>query len=183
MPVDIRQMIVDALLTLLKKKKLEKITIKEITDQCDISRQTFYYYFKDVIEVVEWWAQKSFQQLVASSIQADSPRASIGVFVRFVVQYHDVIQSLLECRWRAQMEKLIVDAVIDYLKSMAVDKFPNASISPAEMEVSLHFCAFGLTGVLLTYCTDGLSMDQETLIEQLCHLFSQNAAFSKLEGV
>ena len=182
MPADIRQMIVDALLTLLKKKKLEKITIKEIADQCDISRQTFYYYFRDVIEVVEWWAQKICQQLVASSIQAENPRAAIGVFVRFVVQYHDVIQRLLEYRWRAQMEKLIVDAVADYLRSMTVHKFPNDSISPAEMEVSLHFCSYGLTGVLLAYCTNGLSIDQETLIEQLYRMFSQNAALSKFEG-
>lgn len=39
---------------LLLQKPLNKITISDITDDCGISRMTFYYHFKDIYDLVEW---------------------------------------------------------------------------------------------------------------------------------
>ena len=39
---------------LLSQKELTKISIKDITDDCGIQRQTFYYHFTDIYDLVEW---------------------------------------------------------------------------------------------------------------------------------
>ncbi len=39
---------------LLATKPLAKITIADITEDCGISRMTFYYHFKDIYDLVEW---------------------------------------------------------------------------------------------------------------------------------
>ena len=36
------------------KKPLAKITIRDITDDCGISRMTFYYHFQDIYDLIEW---------------------------------------------------------------------------------------------------------------------------------
>ena len=38
---------------LLLQKPLDKITISDITEDCGISRMTFYYHFKDSYDLVE----------------------------------------------------------------------------------------------------------------------------------
>lgn len=38
----------------IKKKPLAKITISDIAEDCNISRMTFYYHFKDIYDLVEW---------------------------------------------------------------------------------------------------------------------------------
>lgn len=38
----------NSLKNLLLQKPLDKITISDITDDCGISRMTFYYHFKDI---------------------------------------------------------------------------------------------------------------------------------------
>ena len=38
----------------LLKKPLDKITIKDLTDDIGISRMSFYYHFKDIYDLVEW---------------------------------------------------------------------------------------------------------------------------------
>ena len=43
-----------SLKNLLLKKPLSKITINDITEDCGISRMTFYYHFKDIYDLVEW---------------------------------------------------------------------------------------------------------------------------------
>ena len=44
----------ESLKHLLLQKPLDKITITDITDDCGISRMTFYYHFQDIFDLVEW---------------------------------------------------------------------------------------------------------------------------------
>ena len=39
---------------LLAEKPLDKITVGDITQDCEVNRQTFYYHFKDVCDLIEW---------------------------------------------------------------------------------------------------------------------------------
>ena len=39
---------------LMQHKKIDKITINDLTTDCGISRMSFYYHFKDIYELVEW---------------------------------------------------------------------------------------------------------------------------------
>ena len=43
-----------ALKVLLEKKPLSKISVKDITEYCNISRNTFYYHFKHKYELINW---------------------------------------------------------------------------------------------------------------------------------
>ena len=49
MPVDMKAKIAETLYELLKHKPLDKITVKELVDTCNISRQSFYYHFQDIM--------------------------------------------------------------------------------------------------------------------------------------
>ena len=44
----------DSLKKLLTRKTLDRITVRDITDDCGVNRQTFYYHFHDVYDLVEW---------------------------------------------------------------------------------------------------------------------------------
>lgn len=60
-------MLAQALKLCMKKAPLEKITVKDITDTCGVSRQTFYRYFKDRTDLVNWYFEiilkESFQYM------------------------------------------------------------------------------------------------------------------------
>lgn len=49
-----KQALEHALKNLLLKKPFHKITINDITEECGVSRMTFYYHFKDIYDLVEW---------------------------------------------------------------------------------------------------------------------------------
>ena len=48
-----RQAIMLCLLKLLEEKSIDKITVKDICERCEINRNTFYYYFSDIYEVLD----------------------------------------------------------------------------------------------------------------------------------
>lgn len=57
-----RQAIIESFLHIVAKKPPEKITVRDIVDDCDINRNTFYYYFQDMYAVIE----ELFDSLMAS---------------------------------------------------------------------------------------------------------------------
>ena len=44
----------NALKRLMKNTTFEKITVSDITNECNIHRQTFYYHFQDRYELLDW---------------------------------------------------------------------------------------------------------------------------------
>ena len=44
----------DALIKLLSKKPLSRITVNDIVEECGLARQTFYYHFRDIYDLLEW---------------------------------------------------------------------------------------------------------------------------------
>lgn len=53
MPSFTRKAIMEAFLKILDEKPLGKITIRDIVDECGINRNTFYYHFADIPELLE----------------------------------------------------------------------------------------------------------------------------------
>lgn len=60
-------LLADSIKELMEEAPLEKITVKDIVENCNLTRQTFYRYFKDKYDLVNWYfeklAQKSFKQM------------------------------------------------------------------------------------------------------------------------
>ncbi len=48
-----KQAIIASFVRLAAKKPLEKITVRDIVDDCGINRNTFYYHFQDIFAVLE----------------------------------------------------------------------------------------------------------------------------------
>lgn len=58
MPIDTKRIIANALEEMLRNKSIDKITVSSLIEACGVSRQTFYYHFRDLMDVLEWLAQQ-----------------------------------------------------------------------------------------------------------------------------
>lgn len=54
MPVDMKEMMAEAVRKLLMDKKVKKLTVKDIVEECQITRQSFYYHFEDIPALLQW---------------------------------------------------------------------------------------------------------------------------------
>lgn len=64
MPNTTKQALEESLKHMLLKKPLDKITIRDITEDCGISRMAFYYHFKDIYDLVEWACQEDARRIL-----------------------------------------------------------------------------------------------------------------------
>ena len=173
MGADVKREITETLLRLLEKKSLEKITVKELVTLCGISRQTFYYHFEDVLDVVDWWTRQGAQHLMEESLHTEDPRKALRLFVDYTAEHRQTLQHLLASRWREQLERRLVQVFTTYLQDMLHRMHPNLAMSPADEEAFLTFYACGISGLLKEQQvrTDA---EKEALVNQLYWLLFQN---------
>ncbi len=166
MPVDVKKMIAETFVEMARHRSVDKITVKDLVEACHISRQTFYYHFQDILEVIEWSMQREMQRMLEASLQAERPEEALKVFASLSEdqERRGMLRRLLDSQRRDQISKIIVHAVRTYLQEMFHSKQPGLELklSRAEWEVMLDFYAFGLTGLLLKYCVQE-HMDPDVL--------------------
>ena len=77
-----KKAIAEGLKELCHHKDFNKISVRDITEQCGLNRQTFYYHFQDKYELLDWiYYQEGFVYL-ASDVTFDN--------------WHEHMEKLLE---------------------------------------------------------------------------------------
>ena len=61
-----------ALKELMKTKSFDKVTVKDLTEYCDINRQTFYYHFIDIRDLMEWIIYEDSKKIIANNKTAET---------------------------------------------------------------------------------------------------------------
>ena len=67
-------------MTLLMEKNKKKLTVKDIVDECQITRQAFYYHFEDIPELFRWIMERDTERLLKDSQLLDDPEQRIRYF-------------------------------------------------------------------------------------------------------
>lgn len=171
MPVDMKSVIAEAFLKMIEREGLDKITVKALIDQCHISRQTFYYHFQDIMDVLEWSMGKAIECLVQQSMKAPDLRSAIKIFIAFSVESFPMLRKLMDSQKRGQIERLMIDGMITYLGELGQNVPAGFQVSYVEREVLLRYNAFGLVGILLVY-GGKTNLDQDLLAAQLERIVS-----------
>lgn len=62
-----KEAIAETLLDLLTDNTIEQITVKRLVEECGVNRQTFYYHFCDIYDLMEWAFGHAIEQYLAES--------------------------------------------------------------------------------------------------------------------
>ena len=148
MPVNMKDTIAEAFLAMTARKSIDKITVKDLVEACHISRQTFYYHFQDIVEVIEWAGQRVVQRAVSMSLAAENPEDAIRAFFSVAAEHYGLLQKLLNSQKRVQIERMLLQGVRTYLQELGRYQPSGRTLSYADAEIELNFCAWGFTGLL-----------------------------------
>ena len=151
MPTNTKQYIADIFLQMAKKKSIDKITVTDLVENCHISRQTFYYHFQDITDVMEYRVQTKIEQILSSSLSEKDVHSSVETFVTLAVNNKEIIDRLMFSSKKDHVEKMFVDGLKKYIRKL-MEKCPDSTpLSYFQIEAYLHFYASGFTGLLLEY--------------------------------
>ena len=174
MPSDMKERIAREFAELARTKSIDKITVKDIVEACHITRQTFYYHFQDLIDVIDWSLRQAMEELVEKSIRIDSREQVIELFLSETVKARGLLRKLLASQLREQTERLIVESVRSYFREMVERRELLQDVSRSDAQVALYFYTFATVGMMLEYCSRP-NLDVKRLAGQITRLMSGDA--------
>lgn len=91
----------NALKKLLQKKFLDDITVKELVEECEVNRQTFYYHFQDIYDLLRWFLEHETSEAAAGGgLLQDALRAAF----RYVQDNHLAIYHVYRSSGRDHLD-------------------------------------------------------------------------------
>ena len=104
------------------KKPLDKITIRDITDDCGISRMTFYYHFQDIYDLIEWACVEDATAALQGKKTYDTWHEGLVQIFEAVLENKAFILNAYRCISREQMENFLFSVTYGLIRGVVDEK-------------------------------------------------------------
>lgn len=151
--------IIQAFWQLLEEKPYNKITVKDIVDSCQINRNTFYYHFHDIPELLEDTIKQDADNIIQTHHNFDSPIDCLTVLAQHCIAHQKAILHIYRSVQREiflnELDRICLYTVTQYINTITA----NLTISPDDKKLLIRFYKCALVGVLLDWMNEGMSYD------------------------
>lgn len=166
-----KKIIVDTFFELAKKKNVDKITVKELVSASGISRQTFYYHFQDILDVMEKSLEEGVRECLKESLRAETAEGAILVFIKRIKENRALIMKINGSQRRNHLEEIFVQSLKSCLTEMIRRKTINIKIDYLDMEAAVEFFSYGFVNYMLAKCVE-TEIDEEAMAKQICRIIT-----------
>lgn len=131
---------------LVTKKGFDKLTIKMITDAAGVIRPTFYNYFQDKYEVMEWLLWEDVFKEVTELMEQDLGMESLQLLFRKFSEDKDYYEKVFEVTGQNSFEEMLYEQIF-HMEEILVKHHPLKHLKDmphVEEKVFLEFHAVSL---------------------------------------
>lgn len=165
-------MIARGLKQLLETNSFLDISVGDIAQHCKISRNTFYYHFRDKYDVISWIFYTEITPLIGDTLSMDQ----WGNGMRALCHYMQANKSFYTNVLQFEGQNSLADCLMDFYQNLMQDIILNAGgdqlLEPNQIRVIARFYAHGMSGVLLDWVKNGMVRDPDATIRMLEDLLS-----------
>jgi Transcriptional regulator len=135
-----KKLLADAVLELSNKKPLSDISVKDITDFCGISRNAFYYHFKDKQELV-FWIYTNFHDSTINLSVTDKSHSNTMALLKYMQKYPSFFkQAFSETGQNSFKSELHKSMYRDY-EFVIKNSYDSAEIDPEIKRFAAEYTA------------------------------------------
>lgn len=162
-----KQILEESLKKLMLKKPLDKITIRDLTEDCGISRMTFYYHFKDIYDLIEWACLADATKALAGKKTYDTWSEGLVQIFEVVYENKPFILNAYRCISRDQIENFLFHLTSDLLMGVVEEKAADTDISEEDRRFIADFYKYSFVGIMLDWIKQGMKDDYMELARKI----------------
>ncbi len=129
----------------------KKLTVSDIAQECNITRQAFYYHFQDIPDLFRWILSQRSQEVIDLCCSASAPEDAVRHFLLFASNAIPAIKAGLRSVYGDELDRIMTQQLEEILRRNAAEKglFPDRSEYDRCMLLRYHTCA--LMGILRSW--------------------------------
>lgn len=165
-----KKAIIQSFVRLLNQMPLDKITVKEIVDDCGVNRGTFYYYFQDVYALLEELFEAETQRAAEAAKDYTDWLDGFLETLNFVRENKRAVYHVYHSIDRALLEKYLYRVVGDMMLTVVQAQSKGLTVSDTDARLVADVYTYTLVGTMLSWLQDGMRTDLEEKVRRMAFL-------------
>lgn len=162
-----------ALKQMMAVKPIAKITVKDLVEICGVNRQTFYYHFDDVYDLLEWVFEEDANRYLPHEVIYEHWREDVMVFFEYLYDNSVFALNVYNSNSRLYMLRYLKERLQSCIRSFAVIASEGLNIDRQDFEFVVEFYSNGVVGLIAQWLDLGMQLPKvitkERFIQVLDH--------------
>ena len=166
-----KKKIASSLMNLVEKKPIDKITITDITVNCDISRQVFYRYFLDKKDLINWIYEEDCGSVIYTGEEKFSIKSWLKYIIDILAEKKNIYMHAIKDDSSKAFETFILNKTRFYLKKLI--KHKTATELTKQLEFLVEMTARALIDMIILEIESEMPVKKEILLDWLMNGISK----------
>lgn len=167
MKKDTKELIYETFVELLSQKPFDKITVKDIVETCDINRNTFYYYYSDIYDLLEEIFKKELNILVEAHKNGRSWAAAFIKVAHVAYSHKKIINNICSSRSYDYLENYMYKACKNIMIEAVQFQAKDMNVPEEDIDFIASFYEYAFVGILSEWFRTGMREDPLILANRL----------------
>lgn len=152
---------------LLLHKKIDKITIQDLTADCGISRMSFYYHFKDIYDLVEWVCVEDGKRALQDKKTYDTWQEGMLQVFEAVMENKPFILNVYSAVSKDKIESYLNKLTYQLIADVVEEKCAGIDLADEDKIFIAEFYKYGFVGIMLDWIARGMKDDYKQIVEKM----------------
>lgn len=163
-----------ALKKMMAVKPIDKITIKDLVEICSVNRQTFYYHFDDVYDLLEWVFEEDANRVLPSEVIYEHWKQDVMVFFEYLYENKTFALNVFNSNSRLYMLRFLKTRLEGCIRSFAVIVSEGKSIDRNDFDFVIEFYSNGIVGLISQWLDLGMQVPKSVTKERCLTLLDNS---------
>lgn len=153
---------------------INKISIKSIVKECGLNRQTFYYHFKDIYDLIEWiYKHIALKELLEDKLYENWEEGFLELFV-YMRKHKTFLLNVTHTADPMYLKNFVHQVTNQLLKNI-IDKYSmNLEVTETQKMDLATFYAPAFIDVCFNWVFHGMKEEPVTIIQKISIIMEGN---------
>ena len=152
-------------------RPVDKITVKDITDQCGISRNTFYYHYQDIYQVLKAYVQYSAEHVIELMVEDEGEDGKAGLReIRYLEANRELLCNLYRSAANEEVRNCLQSASQIIFDRLIESVSQGMEVQAEDKKILSAVCQYTVRGIMTSWMEEDGTLNGETLEQVLVRL-------------
>ena len=152
-------------------RPVDKITVKDITDQCGISRNTFYYHYQDIYQVLKAYVQYSAEHVIELMVEDEVEDGKAGLReIRYLEANRELLCNLYRSAANEEVRNCLQSASQIIFDRLIESVSQGMEVQAEDKKILSAVCQYTVRGIMTSWMEEDGMLNGETLEQVLVRL-------------
>jgi probable dihydroxyacetone kinase regulator len=170
----------ESLKRLMLKMDFSKITVKDIVDNCGLTRQAFYYHFKDKYDLMNWIYYTETIRFITAFNKVENWMDGFVDLCNYMRQNKAFYINALNTTGQNSFQEYLRD-YIRGISMSAIENIQNKDCEEEKWGFVIEFISTACVGMIGRWANDGMKDEPSEYITKMRSIFD-GSILNELEG-